>query len=89
MTDFNKSNLIRHFTEYNHLIARYKMGELHFANKDEETTDKQIQAFRKIEAGLAKCLECIENMGLQLDRVEIVYGVNIEYRLARYEKYKY
>ena len=89
MNNFNKSNLIKQLTEYNHLIARYQMAQLHFADKKAETTEKHTQAFREIENGLGKTIQIIENMGLQLDRVEVIYGVNIEFRLARWEKYKY
>ena len=77
--------------EFNKLIAKYRMAEIFFNSKDVEDSEKlkHMDKLKQIAAQIEERINYFDKNKIKYTNNEVTEGFNIEFRVARYEKYNY
>ena len=77
--------------EYNKLVVRFKMAAIYLDSPDteNEVTEPHIQRFQDLTKSMDKYWKLFKKDGIEFTDVEVMEGFNVEFRIARYEKYNY
>lgn len=82
---------IKLLEEYNKLLARRKMAVIYLDDEkiDNEEKLKFIELFKALTSQLYTIFQEIEKQNIEFTDNEIKEGFHIEFRIARFKKYKH